>query len=384
MATSPSSPHWPAVDLLKAAACQLIVLHHLCFYGPMADHARPLAPALIDWLADPARMAVQVFLVVAGFLAAQSLSRPQALAHPVERLFNRYLRLVVPYAAALLFAVLANALAGQWMTHDSLSAPPTLGQGLAHLLLVQDVLGVDALSAGVWYVAIDLQLYALVMLCLWLPHTPDPQRRQQLGIILLVVVGLASLLIFNRMPQWDSWAVYFAGSYVTGMAVWWLVQPGQPRWGIAVLAAIVALALWMEFRHRIALAGGVALLLWIAARHPSPWRWLDRAPVRWLAEISYSVFLIHFPVTLLVNAGFERWFAGQALPNLAGMLLAWGLSLLAGWALHRILEVRVRPVHLPRWQHALPAIRQTWLKSRRQPASPTVRPAGAGQAPVRG
>lgn len=39
-----------------------------------------------------------------------------------------------------------------------------------------------------------------------------------------------------------------------GMAVWWLVQPGQPRWGIAVLAAIVALALWMEFRHRIALA----------------------------------------------------------------------------------------------------------------------------------
>lgn len=66
------------VDLLKAAACQFIVLHHLCFYGPMADHARPLAPALIDWLADPARMAVQVFLVVAGFLAAQSLSRPQA------------------------------------------------------------------------------------------------------------------------------------------------------------------------------------------------------------------------------------------------------------------------------------------------------------------
>ena len=384
MPTSPSSPHWPAVDLLKATACQLIVLHHLCFYGPMADHARPLAPALIDWLADPARMAVQVFLVVAGFLAAQSFSRPQALAHPVERLFNRYLRLVVPYAAALLFAVLANALAGQWMTHDSLSAPPTLGQGLAHLLLVQDVLGMDALSAGVWYVAIDLQLYALVMLCLWLPHTPDPQRRRQLGIILLVAVGLASLLVFNRMPQWDSWAVYFAGSYVTGMAVWWLVQPGQPRWGIAVLAAIVALALWMEFRHRIALAGGVALLLWIAARHPSPWRWLDRAPVRWLAEISYSVFLIHFPVTLLVNAGFERWFAGQALPNLAGMLLAWGLSLLAGWALHCILEVRVRPVHLPRWQHALPAIRQTWLKSRRQPASPTVRPAGAGQAPVRG
>ena len=58
-----------SVDLLKAVASQLIVLHHLAFYGPMAHQARPLAPALFDWLAGPARMAVQVFLVTGGFLS---------------------------------------------------------------------------------------------------------------------------------------------------------------------------------------------------------------------------------------------------------------------------------------------------------------------------
>ena len=42
----------PLIDLLKVVASQLIVLHHLAFYGPMADHAAPLMPRVIDWLAD--------------------------------------------------------------------------------------------------------------------------------------------------------------------------------------------------------------------------------------------------------------------------------------------------------------------------------------------
>jgi EAL domain-containing protein (putative c-di-GMP-specific phosphodiesterase class I) len=35
------------IDALKALACQLIVLHHLAFYGPMSDHAYRWHPTLI-------------------------------------------------------------------------------------------------------------------------------------------------------------------------------------------------------------------------------------------------------------------------------------------------------------------------------------------------
>ena len=61
------------INLMKAGAAQLIVLHHLAFYGPMSDHVRPMWPSLIEWLSDTARIAVQVFLVIGGFLAAKSL-----------------------------------------------------------------------------------------------------------------------------------------------------------------------------------------------------------------------------------------------------------------------------------------------------------------------
>jgi len=48
----------PLIDALKAIASQLIVIHHLAFYGPMSDYALPLAPKLIPWLYDYARIAV--------------------------------------------------------------------------------------------------------------------------------------------------------------------------------------------------------------------------------------------------------------------------------------------------------------------------------------
>ena len=46
------------------------------------------------------------------------------------------------------------------------AAAPIFFLVLLHLLL-QDIVGVDALSTGVWYVGIDVQLYALLLLLLW-------------------------------------------------------------------------------------------------------------------------------------------------------------------------------------------------------------------------
>lgn len=39
----------PLVDALKAFACLTIVIHHLCFYGPLTDAVRPWRPGLISF-----------------------------------------------------------------------------------------------------------------------------------------------------------------------------------------------------------------------------------------------------------------------------------------------------------------------------------------------
>ncbi len=86
------SSRMPFIDALKAMCCLLIVTHHLAIYGPMSDIAYPLIPALLDWLREYGRIAVQMFFVIAGFLAAAKLA-PQGLSlvtTPIRLIQHRY------------------------------------------------------------------------------------------------------------------------------------------------------------------------------------------------------------------------------------------------------------------------------------------------------
>lgn len=335
------------INLLKAGAAQLIVLHHLAFYGPMADHARPLMPALIDWLDDWARVAVQVFLVISGFLVAKSLS-PQGhpgLANPLGTVWRRYAKLVPPFLVAMLLAIGASAWAGEWMTHDSISDSPELLQLGAHALLLHGVLGYESLSAGAWYVAIDFQLYVVMTLLLWLSGRLAGNRLLPWLMPVVIVIGVStSLLHFNRDEDWDVWAPYFFGSYGLGIVAWWASDPARRPGAVALLLAAILLptlaALVLDFRIRIAVALAVAFLLFLLGRaRPTSYSSLGLSVLNGLARISYSVFLVHFPVCLVVNAAFTRFIPAQPHLQAVGMLIAWGASLAAGVAFFRWVEV---------------------------------------------
>lgn len=344
------------IDAFKAVACQLIVLHHLAFYGPMSDLAQDLLPGLIVWLSEYGRMAVQVFLVVGGFLAVRGLAPEGQLVtrQPLSMILRRYLRLVPPYMVAIGFAILCAYLARLWMDHDSIPDQPRALQLLAHALLLHNVLDFDALSAGVWYVAIDFQLFALLILILWLGRrgreSTAPMEGAHsrgvhtLGMILVFSLVLASLFHFNRDGDWDAWALYFFGAYGMGvMAYWASERESSPVW-LASIASVAVVALLLEFRPRIAIAMVVALLLGLARRGGWMENWPSflpgRAVIAFLSRISYSVFLVHFPICLVVNAAFDRYAPDIPAWHLLGMALAWACSIAGGAVFYRLVESR--------------------------------------------
>ncbi|WP_454766371.1 acyltransferase family protein [Cupriavidus campinensis] len=327
------------VDALKAVSSQLIVLHHLAFYGPMSDAAQSLAPGLIGWLADYARIAVQVFLVISGFLAARSLAPGGYLtaASPLAIIWRRYQKLVVPYAAAILVAIAGAAIARAWMTHDSIPAAPHVTQFLAHVLLLHNILDVDALSAGVWYIAIDLQLFALLVVALWAARAM-PRKILPWGVLAVAGLAVASLFWFNLDASWDVWAIYFFGAYGMGVLAYWASNPERSPMALITLATVGTAALVVDFRLRIAVALVTALLLAVARRG----EWLEHRPggrlSAYFGKISYSVFLVHFPVCLVVNAAVSQLAPGQPLLNGLGMVAAWMASNVAGAMFHRYVE----------------------------------------------
>ena len=331
------------IDALKAIASQLIVLHHLAFYGPMSDYAQSLAPELISWLSQHARIAVQVFLVIGGFLAAQALARDGRLIDkPLFALiWRRYLKLALPYFGALLLALAGAAIARSLITHASIPDAPTLPQFISHVFLLQSVLGFDGLSAGVWYISIDFQLYVLTLALLWLAHRAAPQWPNA-GLLLVVALIFASLFHFNRDPEWDNWAIYFFGAYGLGAITYWSVRRNTASlWRLLIDAAVVA-ALLIDYRSRIAVALLVAMTLGLARYTGFIENWPTSKAIAWLGKISYAVFLVHFPICLVINAVFERFAPHTPAIQMTGLLIAWATSIGGGALFYAQIECRAQ------------------------------------------
>ncbi|MBW8719056.1 MAG: acyltransferase [Variovorax paradoxus] len=346
----------PLLDIAKGLACAVIVGHHLSRYGAMPVGAFLLAPGLLGWLASDGRLAVQVFLVIAGFLAASSLA-PDGLLRverPMARILQRYGRLVMPYLAALTVSVLVAALVRPWMVGDDVPAAPSIGQLLAHGLLMQDLLGYEALSTGVWYVAIDFQLFVLALALMGLPAmlrrapaaAAAASYERWIPVALVLAVATASLLLFNRNADLDGTAFYFFGAYGLGMLAFWIGRATRAstwRSAIVLLALTGAGALAVDWRSRIATALVSALLIAVAQRRG--WLSLGRRPdaampLQRLGRMSYSLFLIHFPVLLATNAAAAQMGPHPAWIDALGLAATFGLSVAAAQLLHRRVELR--------------------------------------------
>ncbi len=353
----------PVIDALKGIASQLIVLHHLAFYGPMSDVLSPFLGGVVGWLSANGRIAVQVFLVLGGYMAARALA-PQGRANfgsPLSVMFRRYLRLSIPYAVAISMAIIAAAIARHWADFESIPAKPSLYQVFANLLMLQNIVGQDSLSAGLWYIAIDLQLYCGLTALVWLAS----RRSGHWLAPMLVAIGMAaSLFYFNREVAFDIWGIYFFGSYGLGALIWWATTSKRPVTMATLIGMVVALALILDFRSRIAVGLAVAALLFASSlikpsrRGAAPFSGVERF-VAWLGRISYSVFLVHYPVCLIINAGVSHFFADNLLASGLGLILALIASTLAGASFHRHVELRfsVRATRAPTSQTAIAATR---------------------------
>jgi hypothetical protein len=123
-------------------------------------------------------------------------------------------------------------------------------------------------------------------------------------------------------PGQPQHAFYFFGSYGLGALSYWASVGRHSMRRLAFLSALVVLALLIDFRVRVAAAGVLMLMLGLGKKYGV----LESLPVpgflTYLGRISYSVFLVHFPLCLVVNAIFSHYFPHRALINAFGVVIA--------------------------------------------------------------
>lgn len=353
-----SESRLPLADAIKAIAAQCIVLHHIAAYGPISAVTRPHLAGATEFIYDYGRAAVFVFLVLGGYLAASSLmpapgrcSSRRREASTLRLVLRRWIRLAWPYWFALFAATAIAVFARRVFDDDDTPLAPGLFEILANGLMLQDILGVAALSAGVWYVAIDLQLYALFAAFAggWRfrsqPSGEKPVGRQVgdpvaafAAIGLVCAATIAGWFVFGQDDELEAWAIYFFGAYGIGILARWgsgVSSSNQSRWRVLIIGLCIG-AILVDPRIRTVVTALTAIVLLIG------WApgWMRNRVFEVGARLSYSVFLIHYPVCLLVNALIHRAWADNLTANLFGIAFAWFSSNLAGWLLYQFVESR--------------------------------------------
>ena len=332
----------PLLDAMKGLGCIAIVLHHLAVYGPMSDVVRGDFPAIIGGLEIYGRLAVQMFFVLAGFLVAAQLApegqpSTSSTTSALGLILKRYRRLVTPFVFAIACAILITAIVRPWFVHDSLSAPPSLAQLLAHALLLHDLTGVEALSAGVWYVAIDFQLFIFTVLLTAFSARVAPTWRWVFPC-LMIALAAASLWVLNRHNQYEDYAPYFFGAYALGMLAYWSTRNTLGGIFLLTIATLGSVALWLQFRNPIVVALATAIIVALAGQCGWLAQWPRPGLLTWLGQRSYSIFLIHYGFVIGMNALWARLFPTGVLINAVGMMLAVLISVGAGALLYRYVE----------------------------------------------
>ncbi|MEU7690509.1 acyltransferase family protein [Microbispora hainanensis] len=368
-ATAPSTrAHAPArlpgLDGIRGIAALFVVLHHcwlLSFPGFPAD----TGPAWAGWLVY-GHLAVVMFIVLSGFSLAVSPARSGWRLNGLRRFaYRRAWRILPPYWAALLFSLVVA-----WtLIPQPGQGSPTAKSVLVYGLLVQDLFGSPSPNGAFWSIAVEAQLYVVFPLMLLV------LRRAGAAVllaVLTVVVALIGLLapyvpavdLFMRLtPQF---AVLFAiGAVAAGAAA--AMTPGitargvtredvspwpsrLPWLALAAAAPVVLLIVvrgpeWtVEHYFWVDLAVGPAvglLLASVAAGRPRPLvRLLDTRALRRLGSFSYSLYLIHAPIVVVVN---RMVLAPRLAPGvttfLATLALTVPLALLAAWLFASVFEL---------------------------------------------
>lgn len=370
-----------AIDLARWLAAVVVMIGHARFpllkgYGLLAPEQRPLWVQGWYFVTGYFVEAVLVFFVLSGFLVGGMVCArlKRGSFDPAGYAVDRLSRLYTAFLPALLLSVLLTWVGATWFNATGLydAANPTfieketainfiantgLGTFLGNIGMLQYYF-VEPYGSNppLWTLSSEFWFYAVFGLA------ATATLRRGIARIVLGAAALVAALVLGPM----FWL--YLGMWLIGVVAAVLRPPRLPlalpalvllggllllrRYADAALAPTDMLR--FAIQYGICLAMGLLLLGWRS--HPPRWAVPLARANKFMADFSYSLYLTHFPVmillvavlgTLTANPGYANGFAptdGVALATYAGEVL---LAVAFAWAFAQATERQTGKVR--RW-----------------------------------
>lgn len=324
------------LDGVRGLAALYVVVFHI-FLRVFPGYPVDRAPFWAAWFIY-GRFAVVVFIVLSGFSLALSPARHGWRLDSTSRFARRRARRILPaYWAALAFS-----LAVAWLIIPQPGqGVPNLGSVLANGLLVQNFESAHLPNAAFWSMAVEAQLYIAFPLLLLMVRRWGAVAMVTTVTLLVAAVGIVG----PRVSRLRTFVIHsppdLAALFALGVLTAGIVRASTARkswpWAWLALAAVapVVATIWWQgsvwtLDHLIcvdlALGPAIACLLaGLATGQAAPLlRLLDTRPIRNLGLSSYSLYLIHAPIVVVV---YEKIVAGRVAPGVPAFLVSLVLTL---------------------------------------------------------
>ncbi|MGW0797788.1 acyltransferase family protein [Streptomyces sp. NPDC002692] len=341
----------PGLDGLRGLTALYVVLFH-CWLLAFPGFPRNSGPSWLGWLMY-GRLAVVLFLTLSGFSLALSAARrgwrSGSLAGFLRR---RAWRILPPYWAALVFSLAV----ARWVVPASHFGPPTGASVLVYGLVAQDMITAPTPNGAFWSIGVEAELYLVFPLLLLI--------RRRLGAVVLLA-GVTLLVVAHGLTANGGTPVEglngltpnLAPVFVAGLVGAGVVVASErfrrlPWHWAAALAALPVLALivvkgpvWTVdhyFWVDLAVVPAMTLLL-VAVSTGRPdvlTRLLSTRPVRALGDFSYSLYLVHLPIVMVVVREVAPHVVSAGLPTFwFTLLLGVPASVLGAWLFSEVFEM---------------------------------------------
>jgi peptidoglycan/LPS O-acetylase OafA/YrhL len=258
---------------------------------------------------------------------------------------RRSIRLDPPYWTTIFFVLGLYAAARSFGLGEDLIDPPSWPQLASHAFYLQDILGYGNLSVGFWSLCIEVQFYLALIIMLgtaqWLHKRLAPTSSFAGAICLLAVsapLALVSLAEYRAGSDWDVWLPHFFCMFFLGSLGWWTLGGRVPQPVFWYYVTLLVARLWLDWSLEIACATVAGVTIYLVGRRGRLADWLGARSLQYLGRISYSLYLIHYPISwIIVSFGF--WLTGDnAIAAVLWLCLALGMSIAAADVLYRLVE----------------------------------------------
>lgn len=350
--------HRPPLDGLRGLSVVAIVLFH----------------AEVSWV-HGGYWAVNVFFIVSGYLITGLLLKEHDRWGTID-LVTFYVRRAKRLLPALVTSVVATAVAARWIMGEAMP-DTTRGDGLSSLFYVAnwrfiftgqsyfEQFGDPSPFRHMWTLAIEEQYY-LIFPALLLGLIAVLRTRWRVTASLVVLIGVSAGLMWWLAPTdgGDASRVYYGtdtrmqdifSGCALALAVWAarrrdLVRIARHRTTLNVLGAVgfaglLAALLLMDldpwvypWGYLLFNTGFVVLVLGMVELLPDGGlaRAMSWGPIVWVGQLSYSLYLVHWPVIVFLDD------SRTGLDGLPLLALRLGVSLPLAAASYYLVENPIR------------------------------------------